>query len=390
MQPVSKKKHLVNSVITLQQNLTLENESAGSDIGDEVNEIQKKCDRRMSNLLQKQKEKMQEFKDNWENTTSEANKDRKLQAMVIRAIWGKCSAATNKLVIVDDNFAKKEAENNFLKDKLLKDIEAKQLAAREEENEKAARWLFVAKAHMSRKPKKARSLGPHDEKGSGCSESGTPILGVKDVVSLAGQHVENNNASRTVQEKHFVKSNNSDCGTAEDLRCNALKENPTNAIQSSKKYECGISFSDRSSPAVVEQINQPKHFGDGESICANQPASGEMQSLELHGDVAAELPESVVNEIVDNEPMDLSINSPIEGFRESDAIDLPDALLNQRNETDGTTIDDQDSAGQVLKTSEQTKASPHPCLPLLLQVCSSLYATSYNFILEGLEFFRVA
>lgn len=362
----------MNSVITLQQNLTLQNESAGSDIGDEVNEIQKKCDRRMRNLLQKQKEKMQEFKDNWENTTSEAKEDRKLQAMVIRAIWGKCSAATNKLVILDDNFAKKEAENNFLKDKLLKDIEAKQLAAREEENEKAARWLFKAKAHMSRKPKKARSLGPHDEKGSGCSESGTPILGVKDVVSLAGQHVENNNANRTVQEKHFVKSNNSDCGTAEDLRCNALKENPTNAIQSSKKYECGISFSDRSSPAVVEQINQP--------------ASGEMQSLELHGDVAVELPESVVNEIVDNEPMDLSINSPIEGFRESDAIDLPDALLNQRNETDGTTIDDQDSAGRVLKTSEQTKASPHPCLQLLLQVCSSLYATSYNFILEALEF----
>lgn len=381
---LSGKLKIVNSKITLQQNLTLENESVGSDIGDDkLNEIQKKCDRRMRNLLQKQKEQIQEFEKVWEDKISEANKDRKLQAMVIRVIWGKCSETTNKLMILDDNFAKKEAENNFLKDKQLKELEAKQLAAREKESEKEsekeAKWLFDAKARISQKPKsssKARSLGPHDEKGSGCSGSGTPILGVKDVVPLAGQHVENNNASRTVQEKHFVKSSNSDCAVAEDVGCSAFNENPSNAIQNSK--ECGISFSDRSIPAVVEQINQPNHFGDGECIRANQPASCEMQSLELHGDVAAELPESVVNEIVDNEPMDLSTNSPIEGFRERDAIDLPDALLNQRNEIDGTTVDDQDSAGQVLKTSKQTKASPHPCLPLLLEVCSSLYATPYN------------
>ncbi|KAH6827982.1 hypothetical protein C2S53_015145 [Perilla frutescens var. hirtella] len=520
---------------TLHQKPALENKSCGSD--DSCNvliDLQRKCGKRMKKLIQKQKGQIQAFHRGWEDSISKVETDRQLEAAFIRCVYGlNDPEKMQRLKILDDKFAKKMEENKVLKEKQLLDLEEEHLAARNEESRKSATWMSIAKARISGKLTSCcntRSFGSQHEKVSGCSESRTRILGTEDAVTFTGKHGADTKSSRTVQGKQVVQSNNSDCATAEEVGSNAPNGNPSNSINSRQKNEDGITFSDISIPAVVEQqINQPKHLGTGESICANISASGERvpgemqslelhgnipaeledvdnanpvdlssntlseglgeedaidlpdaeqltqpkhfdsgerifanppdsgekvpgerQSLELHGDIPAELPETVANEIVDNANLvDLITNTPIEGLCEGDAIDLPDAdqliqpkhfgsgqrifanlpdsgerdpgeiqqplelhkdipaelaetvtreivddantaelstntsikgfgegdaiylpdaLLNERNETDGTTIDDLDLAGQVLKTSEQTKASPHPCLLLPLRV----------------------
>ncbi|XP_057782449.1 uncharacterized protein LOC131000517 isoform X1 [Salvia miltiorrhiza] len=497
-----------------QEHIALEDNSA--DIGKTVNEVEKKCDKRMKKLISEQERKIQEFHRIWEDNISKMERDHKLQVSFIRSIYGKSTKAMDKLKILDDNFAKEMAENKLHKDKQFEVLEAEQLAARKEEIQKAASWLSEAKGSISSTLTgycKEQSFGSQHEEVSRCSGSRTHILGAKDVIPLTEQHGENNDSSRTIKGNHSVKSRNSGGATAEEVACNSPNGNPSSATNSSQRNEGGISFSDIRIPAVVVKINQPKHVGAGGSIFANLPASGEkvpgdvqllelhgevpseselpetvaneivdnnnsvsvstnthlgggektflnvpasgervsgeVQSLELRGDVLAELPETVANKIVDNvvdlstnsplegfgeggaidlpdaeheqltqpkpfgcaeriianltasgervlgdmqlpelckdipaelvetdaheivdnvNPVELSANTSTEGFGEGDAIDLPDALLNQRNENDRTTIDDLDLAGQVLKISEPTKASKHPYPLLPLQV----------------------
>lgn len=494
------KHHEDQEPVPSQRKLALEDNSA--DNGNFLNEIQANCDKRMKKLIREQKGKIQEFHRNWEDYLSKQERDYKLEAAIIRTIHGICTATTDKLKILKNNYEKKKAENNLRKDRQLRELKEEQLAAEKEETQKANSWLSQAKDKSKHFP------------------------GAKDVIMpLTGQHGENNDSNGTVKGNYVVLTDNSDYATAEEVTCNSRNGNPGSA-NSSQRIGSGKTFLDIPISAVVEKINQPKHLVAGGSIIANLPASGErvsgeMQSLELHGevsklpetvaseimdnansmnvstntpidspdaehlgsgektfpnipasgervpgevqsheqhgDVLAELPETVANEIVDNaNPGDLSTDSPIEMFGEGDAvvlsdakqhtqpkhfgceerifanfpasgeivprgmqlpdlckdihvelaetnaqeivdnvnlvelsadtsikgfggggaIDLPDALLNQRIETDRITIDNLGLAGQVLKTSEHTNASQHPYPLFPLRVCSSLYAIS--------------
>ncbi|KAL1558519.1 hypothetical protein AAHA92_08972 [Salvia divinorum] len=547
--------------IPSQKRLALEDNSA--DIGKTVKEIKEKCAKRMEKLIQEQKGKIQEFQRVWEDNMSILEKDRKLEAAIIRSIYGEQTITIDKLRILDDKFAKKKAENNLQKDKQLKDLDAEQSAARNEEIQKEANSLSEAKARVSSKPtayrkeqpfgsqheevsrcsksrmhilgakdamaftekhgqnsdssrtvkgnhvarsknsdrataeevacnpcyknpssaatissihgkqtttidklrilddkfvkkmdenmqlkdlvtehstarneeiqkagnslseakaclsskstiayRKEQSFGSQHEEVSRCSKSREHILGAKDAMVLTEQHGQNSDSSRTVKENHVVRSKISDHATAEEVACNPSYENPSFEANSSKKNEGRISYSNIQIPAVVEKINLPKHLGAGGSILAmasGERVPGEIQLLELHGEVPSEMPETVSyetldegaidlpdaeqltqperfgcaekivvkppasgeralddmqspylckdipaeltetdDEIVDNvNPMELSANTSIKGFGERTAINLPDALLKQRNETDRTTIDDLDLAGQV-------------------------------------------
>ncbi|XP_042067797.1 uncharacterized protein LOC121811079 isoform X2 [Salvia splendens] len=535
--------------IPSQKRLALEDNSA--DIGKTVKEIKEKCAKRMEKLIQKQKGKIQEFHRVWEDNMSQLENDRKLEAAIIRSIYGNETITIDKLAILDDKFAKKMAENNLEKDKQLRDLEAEHSAAKNEEIQKEANSLSEAKSLVSSKPtayrkeqpfgsqreevsrcsksrthilgatdaialteqhgensdssitvkrnhversknsdrataeevackpscenlssaaivlkllddkfakkmvennlekdkqlrdleaehsaaknediqKEANSLseanarvsskptayrkeqpfGSQHEEVSRCSKSGTHILGAKDAMSLAGKHGQNSDSSRTVKGNHVVRSKISDHAVAEEVACNPFYGNPSGEANCSKEKEGSISYSDIRIPAVVEKINLPMHLGAGGSILANLETSGEMQLLELHGEVPSKIPETVAyetldedaidlpdleqltqpehfgcaekifvkppdsgeravgdmqlpnlckdipaewtetdDEIMDNvNPMELSANTSINGFGEETAINLPDPLLNQRNETDRTTIDDLDLAGKV-------------------------------------------
>ncbi|XP_047939154.1 uncharacterized protein LOC125186751 [Salvia hispanica] len=305
-----------------------------------------------------------------------------------------------------------DVENNLQKDKQLKDLEAEQSATRNEEIQKEVNSLSEAKACVSSKPtaySKEQPFGSQHEEVSRCSKSRTHILGAKDAMALTVKHGQNSDSSRTVKANRVVRSKNSDHATAEEVACNPFYGNPSGEANSSKKKGGGISDSDIRISAVVEKINLPMHLGAGGSILANLETSGEMQLLELHGEVPSKMPETVAyemldedaidlpdaeqlavpehfgcaekisvkppdsgeravgdmqfpnlckdipaewtetdDEIVDNvNPMELSANTSINGFGEETAINFPDALLNQRNKTDRTTIDDLDLAGKV-------------------------------------------
>ncbi|KAL6506402.1 hypothetical protein OROGR_024583 [Orobanche gracilis] len=116
---------------------------------DRLNEIQRKCDRRMKKLIQNQKREIQEVFQNWEVKKSKLEVDHKLASTLIRNIYGEGSARTVKLKLLDGKFAKEMEENNLLKDVQLKDLEVKQLGARNEEREKASLWMSKAKACCS-------------------------------------------------------------------------------------------------------------------------------------------------------------------------------------------------------------------------------------------------
>ncbi|KAL6508725.1 hypothetical protein OROHE_021284 [Orobanche hederae] len=114
---------------------------------DRLNELQRKCDRRMKKLIQNQKREIQEVFQNWEVKKSKLEVDHNLASALIRSIYGEGSARTVKLKLLDGKFAKEM--NNLLKDVQLKDLEAKHLSARNEEREKASHWMAKAKACCS-------------------------------------------------------------------------------------------------------------------------------------------------------------------------------------------------------------------------------------------------
>ncbi|KAG6415377.1 hypothetical protein SASPL_122788 [Salvia splendens] len=332
--------------------------------------------------------------------------------------YGNLSSAAIILKFLDDKSAKRMAEKNLQKDKQLKDLEAEQSAARNEEIQKEANSLSEAKARVSSKSTAYSKEQPFGSKHEEVN-SRMHILGAKDAMALTEKHGQNSDSSRTVKGNHVVRSQISDHATVEEVACNPFYENSSGEANSSQKKEGSISYSDTRTPAVVEKINLPMHLGAGGSILANLATSGEgvpgeMQLLELHGEVPSKMPETVAyetldedaidlpdaeqltqpvhfgcaekifvkppdsgeraavdmqvpnlckdiptewtetdDEIVDNvNPMELSANTSINGFGAGTAINLPDALLNQRNETDRTTIDDLDLAGKVRKEQD--------------------------------------
>ncbi|KAG8387653.1 hypothetical protein BUALT_Bualt02G0043700 [Buddleja alternifolia] len=178
----SSKLHNVN--MKVDENFANEEHYVGSEIDTEIKEVQKRCDNRMKKLIRKQREEIKELYRIWEEKRLRLENDHKLELALVRSIHGQCS---ERLKILDDDFAKKIEEHNILKDVQLKDIEAKQKASKNMEREKAAHWLAEAKACCSIELRPAggtRSLHSQSEGDAGCSETSS--------------HVEDENRSKGV------------------------------------------------------------------------------------------------------------------------------------------------------------------------------------------------
>ncbi|KAL3618573.1 hypothetical protein CASFOL_037655 [Castilleja foliolosa] len=115
-------------------------------------EIQKKCDKRMKKLVQKQKREVEEVYRIWEAKKLKLETDYKLSSALVRCIYVEGSTRTTNLKLLDGKFAREMEANDLLKDAQLKDVEAKQLDARKEEREKADRWIDEAKECCSGQP----------------------------------------------------------------------------------------------------------------------------------------------------------------------------------------------------------------------------------------------
>ncbi|KAK6163344.1 hypothetical protein DH2020_000208 [Rehmannia glutinosa] len=307
-----------------------------------INEIQKNCDKRMKKLIRKQQQETQEFCRIWEEKKTKLEKDHKLKVAMVRCIYGEGSARVDRLKMLDDEFAKKMEENNLLQDVQFKDLEAKQLAARDKEKDKAADWMAKAKAC------KRQALGLQSE---------------EDVVPLTRQHAEDKNSSKgeCVLGNYVATSNTS--------VSNAPSGTPINLVSVNPQIEVGLTLSERS--ILVEQINQPNLCG--EIICANLPVIGEkvpdeMGSVELNKEFSPEVPQTVPYGVVDYVNPEEMISASNKGYDKGDTIDLPGGLVNQRDGTDENPPGDLPLARQISEPSEQTEASPHHRDLLPLQV----------------------
>lgn len=123
--------------------------SGSEEISDLIKSIQRKCEKRMAKLLQKQQEEIQEFHKIWEDKRSDLEDKHRLESAVVRTIHRNISGRLDKLKVLDKELEKKVKEHNRQKDISLKDLEAKQLHARNDEREKAAHWLAEAKSSAS-------------------------------------------------------------------------------------------------------------------------------------------------------------------------------------------------------------------------------------------------
>lgn len=96
----------------------------------------------MAKLFEKQGVIRQKFDRIWEMKRSDLERYHKLEMSVTRSIYGEgTKRADTKLKLLDDSFKKKMEEHNLLKEIKLKNLKAEQLAARNEERQKRARWL---------------------------------------------------------------------------------------------------------------------------------------------------------------------------------------------------------------------------------------------------------
>lgn len=324
--------------ILLQQKRAVKDKASASEVDNLINEVHKQCDKRMKKLIRKQLVEIQEFHRIWEEKKSELEKKRQVESALIRYLYRGSAQLESKLELLDGESDKIKEENNLLMEMQLKDLEAKHLAARNEEKEKAAHWLAEAKACCS-----------------------SELIAVDGAQSL-GSDSEDKNPSKIVSMEGIdVKpSDTSISAPAEEAGGDAPIGTPSDLVSTNQQT------SDRSLLPVFEQINPPKHFATGETFCANLPDSEErvpdgMRSVELNREVPPEVPESVPCETVDYvNPVKLSndFNSN-RRYDKGDTIGLSDALVSQRDGIDENPTGVLCLASTVLEVSEEMKDSPY-------------------------------
>ncbi|CAK9138730.1 unnamed protein product [Ilex paraguariensis] len=114
-----------------------------------VRRVQKKCKRRMTNLLQQQQEEIQGFHRFWVEECLRLEKEHRMESALVRSIHNNISVQMDKLNALHDEFAEKMEDHKHQKDKCFKDLETKHLAARVEEEQKAENWLAEVKSCTS-------------------------------------------------------------------------------------------------------------------------------------------------------------------------------------------------------------------------------------------------
>ncbi|XP_059626805.1 helicase protein MOM1-like isoform X2 [Cornus florida] len=116
------------------------------DLPKSIKRVQIKCEKLMMKLLLKQKEESEEFSIVWEGKKIQLEKQHRIDSALLRSIYSCIPVRTDKLKILDMEFAKKLENFKCEKDKCLEDLQAHQLAERNEERKKAgARWLAAIK-----------------------------------------------------------------------------------------------------------------------------------------------------------------------------------------------------------------------------------------------------
>ncbi|XP_009618970.1 helicase protein MOM1-like isoform X3 [Nicotiana tomentosiformis] len=154
-----------------------------------IKEVQYRCDRRMSKLVQKQKEEIKEFQKIWEKKKEELELDYRVNFSVLRSIFGQNAAIKDKQKILETEFSSKMQELKCRKDQQLKELEVEHTAMRNKEMLKAAYWLAEANSF--------RGVGSNPIDDIGCSQENVNASHNRPKTDhpVSGQHVEELNGN---------------------------------------------------------------------------------------------------------------------------------------------------------------------------------------------------
>ncbi|KAM3375753.1 helicase protein MOM1 isoform X3 [Capsicum galapagoense] len=228
-----------------------------------IKEVQCRCERRMSNLLQKQKEEIEEFQKIWEKKKEELEQDYRLQFAVLRSIFGQNAATKDRQKTLETEYSKKMQELKCHKDQKLKELKVEHSAMENKEMQKAASWLAKANSF--------RGIGSDPIDGIGCSQEtvnvslNSPWI----VCPVSGHLVEELNAG------NILDNMRSDVPASTSDESDILPIESTNVLTTpATKDVAGVKPGDRGLVAVSKRSNE---------VCdPDAPASTSDESNILH------------------------------------------------------------------------------------------------------------
>ncbi|XP_037495734.1 helicase protein MOM1 isoform X1 [Jatropha curcas] len=118
---------------------------AQQDVLKSIKDIEKKCHKQMTQLSQKQKEQKEEIERKFKEEKAQLENKQKTEAAVIR-LHSNSSMRTDKLKLLDIEYAKKFEELELQKEIRLQDLEATHLLAMKKLKERKACWLDGVKS----------------------------------------------------------------------------------------------------------------------------------------------------------------------------------------------------------------------------------------------------
>ncbi|XP_059297528.1 uncharacterized protein LOC132050331 isoform X1 [Lycium ferocissimum] len=220
-----------------------------------IKEVQYRCERRMSKLVQKQKEEIEEFQKIWEKKKEELEEDYRLHFAVLRSIYGQNAATKDKQKTLETEFSRKMQELKCHKDQHLKELEVEHSAMKNEEIQKAASWL--AKANSFR-----GGVGSYPIDGVGRSQENVNVShnSLKIVRSVSEHRVEELNAG------NILDSMRSDVPASTSDEVDILPIESTNVLSTPATEDlAGVKSVDGGLVAISKRSNE---LGD-----PNVPAS---------------------------------------------------------------------------------------------------------------------
>ncbi|KAL3365354.1 hypothetical protein AABB24_010481 [Solanum stoloniferum] len=207
-----------------------------------IKEVQCRCERRMSNLVQKQKEEIEEFQKIWEKKKEELVQDYRLQFAVLRSVHGKTAVMKDKLKNSETEFSRKMQELKYSKDQKLKELEVEHSAMKNKERQKASLWLAEANSF--------RGVGSHPIDGIGCSQENVNVSlnSPKTVHPVTGHHVKELNAGNILDNTQSdVLASTSDESDILPIESTSVLTTPATEDQAGvKSVDGGLAISKRS------------------------------------------------------------------------------------------------------------------------------------------------
>ncbi|XP_057480932.1 helicase protein MOM1-like isoform X3 [Actinidia eriantha] len=292
------------------------------EISKSIKFMQKKCEKRMKKLITKQQEEIQEFHSNWEKEKVQLEKQHRLESALVRSIHSNSLVRSDKLKRLDDEFAKKMDEHNRLKEIRLKDIEAKQLAERNEKRKDATHLLEELKSWVQAKV--SVELPVNGAEFRGITEPRVHN-DPENVVYVSGCFVEEHSPN-TMLSSGLAQSDIPRTAASEAVGCGVTVETPTITLRPNHETD-----------AVSMALHRKSVTGSGppysihssadaseNNVLVNLPSSEE-QILDEALSRAQEVPESALNEFMGAADSVEIVNPNGESHREfsqSDDLDI--------------------------------------------------------------------